>query len=288
MKKIVFILSAIVLASCSKSKTDETVVTPTEVVKDKVELKTAFFYASNGHDLSNIQVGDTLTYKFEISTNIKSENFIISPAILDKFKHQIINTDYTLFYNKLKCNEIKALSNKTGEFKILVNKAGNFQHVYIATTPSATEKTLLIGSEPNDVKFNAVRIIVYRYNYNYYTTNAGHHWDRYFNKLYIDNGDQKDKDDNYLKGLDYEVKFLSYTTGGTNFPINTNVDFAAPYEKWGGDVIHDTFEVNPGQIDKLTFTKVINGTPTKIVYNNIPNPYWGQRPEWGDGGNNNL
>jgi hypothetical protein len=287
MKKIVFILSTIVLASCSKSKTDEAVVTPPEVVKEKIELKTAFFYASNGHDLSNVQVGDTLTYKFEITTNIKSENFTIFPAIFDKFKHQIINIDYTLFYNKLKCNEIKALNNKNGEFKILVNKAGNFQHVYTASTLSAIDKTLEIQSSPNDVKFNAVRIIAYRYNYNFYTTNAGHHWNRFFNKLYIDNGDQKDKNDNYLQGLDYEVKFLSYTNGGANFPINTNIDFAGSYEKWGGDLLNGT-EVNPGQIETLTFYIVINGQKTPVVYKNIPNPEWGDRPEWGDAGNNNL
>ena len=281
-----FILLFLIVLSQSCSKNDSQTATSTEevAVEKKVALTSSLAYVSNGHTIGNVQVGDTLTYNYDIVSNVTDGKFYIVPETTSAIKHQKQNTDFTLFYNKLKCDTVKCLT-KSGKFKVLVNRAGNFQNTVTAVNFIKSSSPQVYKSNSVDVLFNAVRIVAYSYNWNYYTTSARHHWQRYLNKLYIDNGNQQN--DTYLQGLAYQTKYLSKTTNNTGFVINSNSDFFPSFTKWGSDNL-DGEEAYIYTIYKITFNKTINNINSLIEYDNIPVYEWGEHPDWGDNGNNNL
>ncbi|MFV0531508.1 MAG: hypothetical protein ACK5MD_08715 [Flavobacteriales bacterium] len=249
-----------------------------EMLAPKITLDTTFLEATNQHTLSNIQVGDTLTYKFDISGNTDSDSFAIVPGETNNsIKHQFMDVDYELLYNGSKTDTIKTSQN-TGTFKIVAKKTGNFQHTYKAIAYKGNDT---LESEKTDLIFNAVRIIAYSYTWKYKSGGIFSHskW-KCFHKLYIDTGEQQY--DHYLDGLTYDVKYASYNKPIYNFERSTNRDFHGMQEYEGGSdpTIYST-------IDKIIFKKEFNGISSLIEYHNIPVHYMGRHDDWGYGGNNN-
>lgn len=271
MKKIATALIVSSLFLSCHSDDSEPVFTP------KVGLETTFLKATHQHSLSNIQVGDTLTYTFHISENRKSDKFAIVPESNNSIKHQFMDVDYELLYNDNKVNAIET-TEKTGNFKIVVKKAGNFQHSYKVISYKDND---IFESQTTDLIFNAIKITAYRYNWKYKNGGSFSHskW-RYFHKLYIDTGEQQY--DNYLNNLSYQIRFDNYNHNFSNFEKNTNMNFYQVQHYQGGD--------NPTQysnIDKIIFKKEYNGNISLIEYHNIPVLWLGRHDNWGYNGNNN-
>ncbi len=279
MKKIITPFAVILLFSCSKDNIDT--VTPDK----SIVLNTSLLSVSNGHDISNIQVGDTLTYKYDITSNLVDGDNYIVPETVSTIKHQRQNIDFTLFYNKLKCDTVKCLS-KTGSFKILVNRAGNFQSAYTSLNFAKGPNKPITTSNATDISFNAVRIIAYRYSWEWDRRGSSlfgyRYYYRHFHKLYIDCGNQQN--DIYLQNLGYNLKYYSFNVNRSGFIQNSNIDFHEVQETDSGN----SPSVQADQINKLTFYKSVNGIQTTIEYNNVSVPHVGEHNDWGYNGNNNL
>lgn len=280
--KLLFLI--VFLQSCSKDENSE-IATEEVPVEKKITLTSSVAYVTNGHLIGTVQVGDTIVYNYQIVSNVTDGNFYIVPETISAIKHQRQNVDFTLFYNKLKCDTIKCLA-KSGKFKVLVNRAGNFQNAVTAINKLKSRPTEVYKSNPVDVLFNSVRIISYYYvwewdrrgsmvfGYRYYF--------RHLYKLYIDTGDQQF--DNYLTGLDYEMKFHTFIKNYGNFVKSTNINFSEVQETDSGNGPNFV----PNIINSIKFKKNINGSDSLIEYTNIPVINCGRQDAWGWDGNNNL
>ncbi len=281
--KLLFLI--VLSQSCSKDDSQTATLTDEVSVEKKVALTSSLAYVSNGHSIGNVQVGDTLTYNYDIVSNVTDGKFYIVPETTSSIKHQKQNIDFTLFYNKLKCDTVKCLT-KSGKFKVLVNRAGNFQNTVTAVNFIKSSSPQVYKSNSVDVLFNAVRIVTYYYNWMYnrngnqYTGYS--YFYRHLYKLYIDTGDQQF--DNYLTGLDYEMKFHTFTRNYVNFAKSTNINFSDVQETSRGNGP----DFIPNTINSIKFSKTINNVNSIIEYSNVPVSNQGQQDAWGWDGNNNI
>jgi hypothetical protein len=284
MKKIVFILSAIVLASCSKSKTDEAVVVvapPVVVVEKKLSFK-IINPPTTERLMNNIQVGEVIFFNVEIidEENAPNTTYMLSPVSSPTDglkKHQNNNIDFNFNSSAYfkgtgdKNGFVKELSltDKVASFGVKVLKPGNFQNVY--------QIQKMVDNKPvgkpltQDLLFSAVRITAetpYTQTKNP-TLFRSSEWRReyYFR---IDCGDQEF--DNYTlpsvtkKSVTYETSYQGNKwTAGLNSTSN---------EK---NIIRteDNTESGPAQCSyNLDSAKIIieytNGDKNIIEYKNIP------------------
>jgi hypothetical protein len=167
-------------------------------------------------------------------------------------------------------------------------KPGNFHLNFDLNKIEDGVKTSVATS--GEILFNAVRIAAYRYHYMTRSGGIGHHARYSFlQKLYMDTGNQQ-YDNQYLGGLDYTLNYKnsknqnqSFNPSFTNFIPRINIDFYALQSFEGGS--SPAIEVSV--IDKITFTKTINGNTSYIEYKNISVTDEGYQSSWKDEGNPN-
>lgn len=273
-KLSIFLFSALLcfIISC---KNREDTISP----QNNINLKLAFSKSSTGSTLTNVQVGDTLTFNYEINAQQTNGKFALIPQVQSPIKHQIINTDYELFLKDKKITDTLFVSSLKGSFKVYIKKPGNFQLGYQAVNING-KNTFTSASQ--ELLFNPVKIIAYSYNWMYRSPGTFHHsqW-RYFHKLYIDTGDQAN--DQYLTELPYEVSFLSYRNTFSSLRPRANIDFY-DVQDYTGD---SNASVQASSVNKLIFKKYINGVATTIEYNNIPVRWMGRHDDWEYNGSSN-
>lgn len=269
------LLFLIVLSqSCSKDENQPT----TDAVEKKVSLTSTLDYVTNGHTIGNVQVGDTITYRYSIISNIPNGDFYIVPETTSAILHQLRNVDFTLFYNKLKCDTVKCLA-KSGKFKILVNRPGNFQNTVTALNFEKGQNKPITFSNSIDVLFNAIKITAYVY---WWDWDSSQTWgNKYYTFLHINTGNQIN--DTYLTGLNYNIFFDSTNQGKSNFSSNTNI--LIKFQNGPNPYQNPQLLTN---ISKINFIKPFNGINTNIEYTNIPVSNLGRRDDLQDIGNNNI
>lgn len=286
---------ALLFVSCS----DNDMIEPVEpVVISDPALKIEFQSATNGHDWTNLQTGDVVTFSYTIENVDSIDNtYKIAPNGSNAIFHQIQNTDFDLVeirYTYLLGQTwvyyatIAAVDslNSTGTFLLRILKPGNFHLGFVLTKTENGVKTPIAVFD--NVLFNAVRIVAYRYDY--MIDDGGlfeHATYNHCHKLYMDTGNQQ-YDNQYLGGLNYTLNFKnsrnqnqSFNPAFTNFIQKVNIDFY-PMQSHKSDKSPGV-EVNT--IDKITFTKIINGNTSYIEYRNITVTNKGGQNAWGPEGN---
>ncbi|SKB60389.1 hypothetical protein SAMN05660477_00165 [Soonwooa buanensis] len=185
-----------------------------------------------------------------------------------------------MYFEKTKYSEITT-PKQEGEFKMYIKRPGNFQNKF--SIKSIKDNTIdVVGTNDGEILFNAVKINAYSYTRKTRDDGTFHHseWN-YYNKLYIDTGNQEN--DNYLNNVPFSAKFSFVENAFQGLKQKQSLDFYDVQHYKGGS----SASVKPDQIDKLTFKKQINNQMVTVEYNNIPVVYQGQQDAWGDEGKNN-
>lgn len=295
MKKLalVALLATFTFASqsCSKDDDNEIKYDIKNLTDDfHLSLRLDFVESKTGSDLTNVRVGDILTFAYTIEAEADSakEEFVIIPDVLDSKKHQIIGKDYNigkelqrgLIPNVKSLKEINT-SDKSGYLYLKVLKPGNFQLVFNILKKDAETNSWIKGTSC-ELLFNPVRIVAYTYTVQRRRKGNNHHsrWERY-HKFFIDCGNQDN--DNYLTDLPYTIKLQNIASDEANFIANKHYDFFPSEEYKGGSspTIHE-------KMDEIVFTKKINGSNYFISYKNITVTDYARQDKWDDKGNANL
>lgn len=280
MKKLILfnLILSFFLAFISCSSDDDAI--SIENSENDLKLLLNLKKTSTGSNLLNLQVGDTLTFKYTITSNFESDNpYEISPISTITEKHQVINKDYEIFFNDIKVNKI-VTNNKEGEFKYLIKRAGNFDNIFIL---SAENKANKIYKDEYNLFFNAVKIVAYSYITKTKKGGTFNHsrWN-YYNKIYVETGFEKN--DNFLNNSKYDIKFLHLSSTFENFQKNLSSDFYPVQNYEGGS----NPSIKPTLINSIAFTKEVGNDKIKITYDNIPVTYFGRQDSWGNDGKNNF
>jgi hypothetical protein len=262
MKKITVILFALVLASCSKSKTDEAVVP--EVPKNILELKDPEldYYGVPNKSVLNIQVGELIKVKLEITKLTGAKVIVATPESKAVSFHALFNTDYELYV--LSTTEIGKYSKV--EFLNLIEGVNQFfiKPLIPGTFQIQLEDKTKIYNFPKPITFSAVKITT--------RTDTGldgncglkrwHHRNFFFT---INSGDQTY--DNFFKE-DKAVFTYSTNYNGSaksdNFAPNTELNIIDPRNECGND------PGLPTNITSITVTKTVGDIKTISTYYNIP------------------
>lgn len=280
MKKIcyksTFLLCLLTLLSCSNVDDDD------KKSNDDLKLDINFVKSSTGSNLSNLQVGDTITFEYKITSSLTStKDYIINPKINNPNKHQIIGEDYEIVKDN-KSLPFISTKDKEGTFQYLVKKPGNFDNYFSVSTKNSTNET--VTSKEYNIFFNAVKIVAYSYTIqlqNGTTTRSS--TNKFFNKIFIDTGNKEN--DNYLVDLNYSVKFLHLENKFTKFQKNKSLDFHDPQQYKGAKLP----SVTPTTITSITFSVPLNNSNSTIIeYKNIPVQSMDRQQSWGENGNNNF
>jgi hypothetical protein len=283
MKKILIMLSLIVLASCSKNKSDEAVVAAPTNPAIVAEEKLSFKIAPQPHDggFANFQAGEIIGYDVEI-TDPKSDigaTYELTPIGDSQSEHQILNTDY--IFGDVNLTQTTNTSStgliydsKKSAFKIKILKSGSFYLKFSLQKMVGGQK---IGNPVinNQVIFSAVKFYLY-----VDSGNIGNRWDRdfFFN---VDFGDQST--DNYFSDPNFTYTYTtSYCVDGGGFigNLEKSKNLFSPSRRAGsGNAMYDnglasiTCNGHNGYIlDEIAITyksknNAINGV---IRYKNIP------------------
>jgi hypothetical protein len=263
MKKIVFILSAIVLASCSKSKTDEAVVTP-EVAKNVMEMKIPElnFYGKSNKNALNIQVGDLVEVKLEITKLTGAEVIVATPVAKSSISHELFNTDYELYTKSTIDNsnyvKVEFLNLKKGENVFFIKP------LVPGTFDIKLEDKTKVYTFTGAVNFSAVKITTtYRGGID---GNCGfsrwRHQDYYFT---IDSGNQtfdkffRDETASFMYSTSYDGESKS-----GNFAPNTELQIINTRNECGD------YPGVPNNISSISITKTVGDQKTISTYYNIP------------------
>ncbi|MFV0305512.1 MAG: hypothetical protein ACK5IC_08550 [Moheibacter sp.] len=292
-KKVFFYLFLVFFALTFLQCSSDDDIGTTEVIKNyDTTLKVEPIAISNGHNLSNLQVNDFITYKFTITTNVDSiSRFELYPETGYVTTHQVLGEDYELYTTEGNTNNDSFSSLKidkgslTGTFRLKIKKPGNFKHQYrleVYTTDDVNPAYIDISS--NEILFNAVKINAYTYSRETRDSGLFHHseHDRYF-YFHIDTG--KEQYDNYLspeESLEYQAHYENIPYTGT-FVKSTTLKYKETVNRERGPA-GIPFPV----IKKITFQKNINGTVSNIEYTDIPITDYGRHDEWGENGTQNF